>query len=68
MVATAVRATVVLTGVSRGLGEAMALELLARGCRVIGVGRASSPRLAHPDFGVAHHDSENIFGQLDLAG
>ena len=37
---------VIVTGVSRGLGEALAMELLARGCHVLGIGRASSPRLA----------------------
>ena len=37
----------IVTGVSRGLGEALAVELLARGFRVLGVGRTNSPRLAH---------------------
>ena len=37
---------VIVTGVSRGLGEALAAELLARDCRVLGVGRTSSARLA----------------------
>jgi benzil reductase ((S)-benzoin forming) len=37
--------TIFVTGVSRGLGEALAGELLARGCRVVGVGRTSSARL-----------------------
>ncbi|MGA8033331.1 MAG: SDR family NAD(P)-dependent oxidoreductase [Casimicrobiaceae bacterium] len=36
----------IVTGVSRGLGEAIAARLLERGFRVIGVGRTSSPRLA----------------------
>ena len=36
----------IVTGVSRGLGEALARLLLARDFRVIGVGRNSSPRLA----------------------
>jgi NAD(P)-dependent dehydrogenase (short-subunit alcohol dehydrogenase family) len=35
----------IVTGVSRGLGEALALDLLARGFVVIGVGRAVSGRL-----------------------
>ena len=38
------RSTIV-TGVSQGLGEALAAELLARGESVLGVGRRSSPRL-----------------------
>ena len=37
---------VIVTGVSQGLGEALARELLARGARVLGIGRKSSPRLA----------------------
>jgi benzil reductase ((S)-benzoin forming) len=35
----------IVTGVSRGLGEALALDLVARGFIVVGVGRAASPRL-----------------------
>ena len=42
---------VVVTGVSQGLGEALALELLGRGMRVLGVGRSSSPRIAVPPPG-----------------
>jgi benzil reductase ((S)-benzoin forming) len=41
---------VVVTGVSQGLGEALAFELLGRGMRVLGVGRSSSPRLAHQSY------------------
>ncbi len=37
--------TAIITGVSRGLGEALAEELLRRNARVVGVGRASSSRL-----------------------
>jgi len=36
----------IVTGVSHGLGEALALDLLARGFRVLGIGRTSSERLA----------------------
>lgn len=36
----------IVTGVSQGLGEALAEELLARGAQVLGIGRRSSPRLA----------------------
>ena len=35
----------IVTGVSRGLGEALAADLLGRGFIVIGVGRAASPKL-----------------------
>ena len=34
----------IITGVSRGLGEALATELLARGAMVVGVGRTASAR------------------------
>lgn len=37
--------TAIITGVSRGLGEALAMELLARECRVLGIGRSSSAQL-----------------------
>ena len=40
----------IVTGVSRGLGEALAIELLGRGFRVLGVGRTNSPRLAHEAY------------------
>jgi NAD(P)-dependent dehydrogenase (short-subunit alcohol dehydrogenase family) len=36
---------VVVTGVSRGLGAALAQALLARGHRVVGVGRSANPEL-----------------------
>jgi benzil reductase ((S)-benzoin forming) len=35
----------IVTGVSRGLGEALAAALLERGCTVLGVGRHASARL-----------------------
>lgn len=35
----------IVTGVSRGLGEALAVDLLARGFIVVGVGRAASAKL-----------------------
>jgi benzil reductase ((S)-benzoin forming) len=35
----------IITGVSRGLGEALAAALLARSAYVLGIGRSSSPRL-----------------------
>jgi benzil reductase ((S)-benzoin forming) len=40
----------VVTGVSSGLGEAIAANLLERGLEVVGVGRASAARLASPSF------------------
>jgi benzil reductase ((S)-benzoin forming) len=40
----------IVTGVSRGLGEALAIELLGRGFRVLGVGRTNSLRLAHDAY------------------
>lgn len=40
----------IVTGVSRGLGEALAAALLARGAQVLGVGRGSSPRLGGDRF------------------
>ncbi|MDQ6618093.1 MAG: SDR family NAD(P)-dependent oxidoreductase [Pseudomonadota bacterium] len=42
--APAVKAAIV-TGVSRGLGEALALELVERGFHVLGIGRVSSVKL-----------------------
>jgi NAD(P)-dependent dehydrogenase (short-subunit alcohol dehydrogenase family) len=39
-----------VTGVSRGLGEGIAAELLAKGWRVIGIGRGDSPRLKHAAY------------------
>jgi benzil reductase ((S)-benzoin forming) len=41
---------VIVTGVSQGLGEALALELLARGARVLGVSRSPSARLVHAHY------------------
>ena len=41
---------VIVTGVSQGLGEALAAELLARGAGVLGVGRSTSERLAHERY------------------
>ena len=41
----AVRPAAIVTGVSRGLGEALAATLLARGFIVLGVGRTVGPAL-----------------------
>src|SRR6476661_6639381 len=48
--------TAIVTGVSRGLGEALALELLARECRVLGMGRSSSGRLGGERYGFVSWD------------
>jgi benzil reductase ((S)-benzoin forming) len=40
----------VVTGVSKGLGAALAAALLARGYAVVGVGRSSAPALAGPSW------------------
>jgi len=40
----------IVTGVSRGLGEALAVDLLARGWRVLGLSRHDSPRTAHARY------------------
>ena len=46
----------IVTGVSRGLGEALAAEMLARGFTVLGVGRTASPRLSGKRFHLAACD------------
>jgi NAD(P)-dependent dehydrogenase (short-subunit alcohol dehydrogenase family) len=47
---------VIITGVSQGLGEALARELLTRGARVLGLGRRTSPRLAGGAYRVVECD------------
>jgi NAD(P)-dependent dehydrogenase (short-subunit alcohol dehydrogenase family) len=42
-------AVAVVTGHSRGIGEAVALHLLARGIRVLGLARRANPKLAADD-------------------
>jgi benzil reductase ((S)-benzoin forming) len=46
----------IVTGVSRGLGEALAHALLERGYHVIGVGRSSGARLTGPDYQFVEFD------------
>jgi benzil reductase ((S)-benzoin forming) len=46
----------IVTGVSRGLGEALAAAMLARGFTVLGVGRTPSPRLGGTRFQFAACD------------
>ena len=60
-----VRAAIV-TGVSQGLGEALAHALLQRGYRVVGVGRASGNRLAGPNYRFAKADLAQASG-IDAA-
>ena len=50
----------IVTGVSRGLGEALALALLERGYAVLGAGRTSSSRLAHPRYRFAACDFADL--------
>jgi len=54
--------TAIITGVSRGLGEALALELLARECRVLGMGRSSSGRLGGERYGFVACDLADVAG------
>ncbi len=46
----------IVTGVSRGLGEALAVELLARGFDVLGIGRTSSMKLKGERYRFAECD------------
>ena len=50
----------IVTGVSRGLGEALARLLLERGFRVVGVGRRSSPLLAGGGYRFAACDLGDV--------
>lgn len=50
----------IVTGVSRGLGEALAAELLARGYAVTGVGRASADRLRGAQYRFAPCDLAQV--------
>jgi NAD(P)-dependent dehydrogenase (short-subunit alcohol dehydrogenase family) len=66
----------IVTGVSRGLGEALAVDLLARGWRVLGLSRHDSPRAAHAryrfvtfDFADAHEVDARLLPVFrELAG
>ena len=49
----------IVTGVSRGLGESLAANLLQHGFTVVGVGRASSARLAGDRYRFANIDLAN---------
>jgi benzil reductase ((S)-benzoin forming) len=50
------RHAAIVTGVSRGLGAALARELLGRGFIVLGIGRASNPDLTGDLYRFAHID------------
>lgn len=52
----------IVTGVSRGLGEALALDLLARGWRVTGIGRNDSARAAHARYRFVAFDLADVAG------
>jgi benzil reductase ((S)-benzoin forming) len=56
----------IVTGVSRGLGAALAGELLGRGYTVLGIGRASDPALGRDRYRFVHFDLANATG-LDTA-
>jgi benzil reductase ((S)-benzoin forming) len=57
---------VIVTGVSRGLGEAIASALLARGVQVLGVGRKSAPRLGGERYRFVELDLANV-DAIDVA-
>jgi NAD(P)-dependent dehydrogenase (short-subunit alcohol dehydrogenase family) len=50
----------IVTGVSRGLGAALAETLLARGFAVLGIGRSTPSRLGGPGYAFARFDLEEV--------
>ena len=66
----------VVTGVSKGLGAALAADLLARGIAVIGIGRSAAPSLRGASFRLVEVDLRDatatstvvaaLFGELAL--
>lgn len=50
----------VVTGVSKGLGEALAANLVARGFRVIGLGRSAAARLSSSAFRLVRADLADV--------
>ena len=54
--------TAIITGVSRGLGEALAVALLTRGFAVTGIGRLSSARLTRERCRFVRIDLANVAG------
>ena len=57
----------VVTGVSKGLGEAIAANLVARGFHVVGVGRSASARLTSPAFRLERVDLADVAALASLA-
>jgi benzil reductase ((S)-benzoin forming) len=57
---------VIVTGISRGLGAALAGELLERGFTVLGIGRASNPALTGDRYGFVQFDLADPAG-IDTA-
>ncbi len=58
----------VITGVSKGLGEALAAALLARDYDVTGIGRSAAPRLASPRFRLEVADLADVATLAVVAG
>src|SRR5258708_13089316 len=56
----------IVTGVSRGLGAALAAALLERGFTVLGIGRASNPALTGASYSFARFDLADA-GRVDDA-
>jgi benzil reductase ((S)-benzoin forming) len=56
----------IVTGVSRGLGAALAATLLGRGFTVLGIGRASNPALTGASYSFARFDLADA-GHVDDA-
>lgn len=54
------RPVAIVTGVSRGLGEALSLSLLEHGYAVTGIGRSSSPRLEGQAYRFVHCDFADV--------
>lgn len=69
--------TVIVTGASRGIGEAVVRNLRSRGCRVIGVSRSSGPlellkaeKIGSGDFDFVSGDvceTENLKKAIEMA-
>ena len=57
-----------VTGVSRGLGEAIAASLVDAGWRVFGIGRSAAPALAVPGFELVRCDLADLPAALSSAG
>ena len=60
--------TAIVTGVSRGLGAALAAALLERDFAVLGVGRGSHPRLTGERYRFARFDLADAAGVDETLG